>query len=160
MRRATTATVLLTVLAVTTPARAAAIPAYGVITITNDGFGAVPTTTYDPATWTCSTEFFGQFNAPTAITVTCDPIDQSATFVCPLMVVTTHTKGAAARAGGRASCTRSLDTGIVSGINTAQRRGDLGPVVVVTCTAYGDTVPLIPPYTVTCSEPGLPTLTP
>jgi hypothetical protein len=138
------------------PAEAVDVPAYGIITITNHGTGFVPTWTYDPAFWLCTTEVQGQFNAPTAVVVTCRA-SEGFSFSCPHMIVTTHTEGLAARAGGRATCTSTLDTGIISGVNTAEREGDLGHVFSVVCTAYSD-IPLIPPYTVTCNEPGLPTL--
>jgi hypothetical protein len=143
------------------PAQAVDIPAYGTITITNNGTGAVPTWTYDSALWTCTTEFEGQFTAPTAVTVRCVPNgdDSGQPFICPLMVLTTHTGGLAARAGGRVHCRDSgLDTGIISGVNSAQRSGNLGRADWIECAAYGGGVPLIPPYTVTCNEPGLPGL--
>ncbi|HWL34856.1 MAG TPA: hypothetical protein VNQ77_01560 [Frankiaceae bacterium] len=145
------------VVAIGTPAQAVDVPAYGVITITDDGTGFVPAWTYDPALWSCSTEVEGQFNAPTAVIVTCRA-SEGMSFICPRMVLTTHTAGFVARAGGRATCTYdSLDTGIISGFNAAQRTGDLGRALWVKCAAYSD-IPLIPPYTVTCNEPGLPTL--
>jgi hypothetical protein len=150
-----------TLVGVAAPARAADIPAYGVITIADSGTGFLPTWTYDPATWTCRTTVEGQFPAPTAVTVACDST-QDLSFACPLMVLTTHTGSPAARAGGQATCqawsgtSRSLDTGMVSGENTALRSGDLGGAASVECRAYGGGVPMIPPYAVTCNEPGLP----
>jgi hypothetical protein len=147
-----------TVVVIGTPAHAVDVPAYGVITITDPGMGTGFTTTwtYDPAFWSCNTVVDGQFNLPTAVTVNCRA-SEGMSFNCPRMILTTHTEGLASRAGGRAACTFSLDTGIISGANTAQRTGDLGHAAWVSCTAYSDT-PLIPPYTVTCNEPGLPTL--
>jgi hypothetical protein len=147
-----------TVVAIGAPAQAVDVPAYGVITITNQGTGFVPPTwTYDPAFWACNTTVEGQFNLPTAITVKCRA-SEGMSFNCPRMILTVHTEGLASRAGGRAGCTYNyLDTGIISGVNTAQLTGDLGHALWVECTAYSDT-PLIPPYTVTCNEPGLPTL--
>lgn len=158
---------LVTAVALTTtgagPAGAAAVvPAYGAITIADDGTGFTVATTYDPVLWDCRTEVEGQFNAPTAVKVTCTPNDQEGQeFNCPLMVLTTTTGGLGARAGGRAACTGSLDTGIISGANTAQRTGNLGNAYRVLCRAYGPgglEGILIPPYAVKCAEPGLPTL--
>jgi hypothetical protein len=145
--------------AVATSAQAtdlAAIPAYGVITIANDGTGAVPVWTYDAALWSCSTEIQGQYTAPTAVIVTCRA-SEGTSFGCPLMILTTQTGGPAARAGGRVSCTyTTLDTGIIGGFNSAQRTGSLGRALWIECAAYSD-IPLIPPYAVTCNEPGPPT---
>ncbi|MDQ1711321.1 MAG: hypothetical protein QOE45_771 [Frankiaceae bacterium] len=142
------------------PAQAADIPAYGSITISDDGTGFVPVWTYDPALWDCSTEVVGPFQAPSAVTVTCRApgLAEQSAFGCPLMILTTHTSGLAARAGGRAECTTSIDTGVISGVNTAVRSGNLGHAEAITCTAYTNSVALIPPYSVTCNEPGLPTL--
>ena len=95
------------------------------------------------------------FNAPTAVTATCTA-NQDASFSCPLMILTTHT-ALSGRAGGYAQCTNSLDTGIISGTNTAQRTGNLGRAFSIICEAYSDSIPLVPEYNVTCSEPGLPT---
>jgi hypothetical protein len=145
------------VVAIGTPAQAVDVPAYGIITITNQGTGFNATWTYDPALWLCGTTVEGQFNAPTAVIVRCRA-SEGMSFNCPRMILTVHTEGLAARAGGRATCTyNSLDTGIISGINTAQMTGDLGQALWVECTAYSD-IALLPPYTVTCNEPGLPTL--
>lgn len=156
--RSAVATAMTAGLLVATPAEAADIPAYGTITITNDGLGAVPAWTYDPQLWDCRTEVSGPFNAPSAVTVTCYArVAEGLSFNCPLMILTAHTKGLAARAGGRARCTSSLDTGVISGVNTAQRTGSLGHAGSIACTAYTNAVALIPPYTVSCSEPGLPT---
>jgi hypothetical protein len=140
------------------PAEAATVPAYGAIRIANDGLGAVPTWTYDPALWDCSTRFDGQFTAPSAVTVTCSPHDGDGEplFHCPLMVLTVRTSGPAARAGGAASCTTGIDTGVISGVNAAAAYGNLGVADQITCTAYVDALVLAPPYEVTCSEPGLP----
>lgn len=137
------------------PAQAVDVPAYGVITITSDGVGVVPTWTYDPALWACRTDVVGNFFAPTEVTVTCDA-DQGQSFICPVMILTTQTRGG--RAGGSASCTGSLDTGIVSGIDQRTARGNLGRAYSVRCRAYGGGLPMTPPYTITCSEPGLPEL--
>ncbi len=144
------------------PATAAAdIPAYGTITIADDGLGFTVASTYDAAVWTCTTEVEGQFTAPTAVTVECDPNEQIQTFNCPLMVLSVTTGGLGAQAGGRATCTSSLDTGIISGANNARRTGNLGHAYSVRCRAYGPgglEGILVPPYTVKCAEPGLPTL--
>jgi len=112
--------------AAATPAEAATIPAYGTIRIANDGLGAVPTWTYDPAFWDCGTRFDGQFTAPSAVTVTCNALDGDGEplFHCPLMVLTVRTSGPAARAGGAASCTTSINTGVINGVNAATRVGN------------------------------------
>lgn len=157
MRRGTlTLCAALLVIAPATPATAADIPAYGVITIADHGLGAVPTWTYDPALWTCSTTIDGAYLAPSAITVTCDSNLEVSPFGCPLMVLTVETYLPTSHAGGRASCTRTLDTGMVSGTNTARVTGNLGRANVIVCRAYGRGYPLLPPYSVTCAEPGLP----
>ena len=140
------------------PADAATIPAYGTIRIADDGLGVQPTWTYDSLTWDCGTEIEGQFQAPTAVVVTCQWAagDGETPFHCPLMLLTTRTSGLAARAGGAAECTSSITTGVISGVNVAQRSGNLGLAYQVTCTAYVNSLVLVPPYEVTCSEPGLP----
>ena len=157
MRRGTmvTAAGLLTALFPGAGAHAIDVPAYGVITISNDGLGVTAQWTYDPAFWFCYTQITGPFHAPTLVTVTCLPA-QGGSFVCPLMVLTTQTSGLAARAGGRARCTTTVETPIISGINSAQRTGNLGRVVSLECSAYGGEYPLVPPYTVSCTQPGLP----
>ena len=63
----------------------------------------------------------------------------------------------AGRTGGLATCTRTLDTGIVREGHYAVRYGDLGGAPEVVCEAYGGTLAMTPPYEVTCSEPGAPT---
>ena len=160
MRRGTTLLLAALVTAATpgTSARAALeVPAYGVITITNDGLGAVPVWTYDSELWSCRTEILGPYLAPREVAVSCTPA-QGLRFACPLMVLTVQTRGAGARAGGHASCTYTLDTGVLHGVATARLSGNLGPVRVLRCSAYSVDVPLVPPYTVTCGEPGLPTV--
>ena len=156
------ACVLGTVIALTgllaAPAEATDVPAYGSITISNPGTGFTVQSTYDPVLWGCSTTVYGQFTAPLEIDVSCAaPFQEGDRMVCPLMILTVHT-AVAGRAGGRAYCSGGLDTGIISGSNTAQRTGNLGVARSVTCIAYGGGVPLVPPYTVTCNEPGLPPL--
>lgn len=58
--------------------------------------------------------------------------------------------------GARARCGSTLDMGVgTSGAATA----NLGHVDVgITCEAYVDFGVLVAPYSVTCNEPGLPTL--
>src|SRR3954462_3092744 len=70
-----------------TPAQAVDVPAYGIITISNQGLGFGPTWTYDPAFWLCTTEVQGQFNAPTAVVVTCRAYE-GFSFNCPHMILT------------------------------------------------------------------------
>lgn len=137
-------------------ARAVTVPAYGTITIRNPGLGPQVTSTYDKAFWDCKTEIDGLFDAPEAVHVRCTPLQTGISFGCPFMVVTVVTGTSASQAGGKATCTSSIDTGVISGVNTARVFGDLGAAPSVTCTAYVNDLTLIPPYDVTCFDPGLP----
>lgn len=135
-------------------AQAAEIPAYGSITISDEGFGARAKWTYDGINIGCESTTNGPGGVPQIVTVRCRPAEGGGlTFACPRMVVT-RTTGTVV--GARASCDSTLDMGIgTSGTATA----DLGPLrFFLTCEAYMDSGVLVPPYSVTCAEPGLPTL--
>ena len=138
------------------PAAATTVPAYGTITIRDDGLGARVTWTYAPPLWDCAFHTKGTQETPYAITATCTSLRfETLDHACPVMVVTARTalKG---RAAGRAECTRAVDTRMAHGDDLAVAGADLGPAPSVVCTAYGDNLPLVPPYEVTCGEPGLP----
>jgi hypothetical protein len=138
------------------PTRAATlVPAYGVITISDDGTGPTVKTSYDPLLWRCSFTVFG--SPATQVDASCTPTaDNGSMWDCPLMLLTTSVTGGIA--GGFVDCGGSgLDTGVVSGINSVEREGNLGPVFSIFCEAYpGSLGVLVPRYTVTCDEPGLP----
>ena len=155
-RRALLGAFLPAVLLGPAPAGATTVPAYGTITIRNAGLRPEIVSTYDRTFWDCDTTFDGLFDAPVAVTVTCTPLQTGISFGCPFMVVTVVTGTSASQAGGKATCTSSIDTGVISGVNTARVFGDLGAAPSVTCTAYVNDLTLIPPYDVTCFDPGLP----
>lgn len=158
--RAATAAFLLALLQPVAPAEAAVLPAYGTITIRDDGLGvgAKLVWTYDDALWSCGTESDGPWYAPLSHLVRCTArlAEGGPTFACPLMVLTARA-GLGGRAGGRASCTRTLDTSVVTDESHEVRYGNLGAAPSVECAAYGGGLPLRPPYAVTCAEPGAPT---
>lgn len=147
-------------------AQAADLPAYGVITVTDPGNGLGPRMhdTYDPVIWDCVNSSNWDGFVATFAQMKCTPNPQLATFNCPRMVLTTSTAGIVAAAGGKVECNGTfagrLDTGVVRGVDTATRSGDLGHVTAIVCKAYADPaeIYLRPPYTITCNEPGLPTL--
>jgi len=133
-------------------AQAADVPANGVITITNQGFGLTATWTYDGATIDCEMTTDGPGGVPQIASVKCKPVQGNVlTYSCPLMVVTRTT---ATVVGARARCEHTLDMGIgTSGAATA----NLGRLQTsLFCEAYVDSGVLVPPFTVTCSDPGLP----
>jgi hypothetical protein len=131
------------------------VPAYGVITITDDGLGPRATWTYD-GVLDCTFTTQGPGGVPAQATVVCSRGQEIsvAELNCPLMIVSRTT---ATVVGARASCDRTLDMGVgTSGAASA----NLGNVTYsIVCEAYVDAGVLVPPYTVTCNEPGLPTLT-
>ncbi|HEU0131029.1 MAG TPA: hypothetical protein VFQ85_08570 [Mycobacteriales bacterium] len=142
------------------PAQAQDVPAWGSITITDNGIrGIVATNTYEDAdrlVWDCeTTTHSGVGGAVDRVTVTCLPNPQAATFACPEMVLSVATRGGTA--GGQASCNaaRTLDSGVMSGFAVSQPlAADLGRVTAITCVAYVNYGALVPPYSVTCAEPG------
>jgi hypothetical protein len=138
------------------PAAATTLPAYGTIVIRDDGLGYRVTWTYAEPLWRCRYANDGTQETPYGITVTCTALRfETLDHACPLMVVTARTalKG---RAAGHARCTRAVDTRMAHGDDLAMASADLGPAPSVVCRAYGDNLPLVPPYEVTCGEPGLP----
>jgi hypothetical protein len=152
----TTALMLTGAVVVAPAARATDVPAYGIITISDAGAGLHVTWTYDEVMG-CSYTTSGPGGLPQEVTVSCYAGQSITTFNCPNMVLTTTTNGGGI-AGGRASCGGTFDTGVVVN-STASRSGNLGHVYdFIECVAYVDSGVLIAPYTVTCNEPGLPTL--
>jgi hypothetical protein len=132
------------------------IPAYGHITITDAGLGPRATWTYD-GVLNCSFTTNGPAGVASRATVTCRvPGGEGgglATLNCPLMILSRTTLSVV---GARASCGNTLDMGVGT---TATASANLGHVYsAITCEAYMDFGVLVAPYTVTCNEPGLPTL--
>ena len=158
MRRIPLVQAAVAVVAVAAPGAVAEpdVPEYGTITITDQGFGPRATWTYD-GVFDCDLTTDGPGGVAAVVRVECLVRGEGGTglgFTCPLMVVTRTSVG---RAGGAASCERGLDTGV--GTGTATASADLGRVTDgIVCTAYVDIGVLVPPYTVTCVEPGLPGL--
>lgn len=138
----------------TATAHAAEIPAYGSITISDEGFGLRTTWTYDGVNIGCSSRSSGPGGVPQIVTVECRPAEGGGlTFACPRMVVTRTTTTVV---GARASCDTTLDMGVGTSGTASANLGVLR--VLLICEAYMDTGVLVAPYTVTCAEPGLPTL--
>jgi hypothetical protein len=127
------------------------VPAYGSITITDPGTGPRESWTYD-GVLDCTTYTRGPSGAPQSIKVTCN-VSQGviSDLDCPLMVVSRWTQSVV---GARATCATTLDMGVgTSGMAEA----NLGHVYdAITCEAYVNVGVLVPPYSVTCDEPGLP----
>ena len=147
----------LTVTFVGMPATSAAetsVPAYGMITISDPGTGVRATWTYD-GLFDCTFSTNGPAGAASTATVTCTPSQNAGEtqFSCPLMIVQRTTPTVV---GARASCESTLDMGVgTSGAASA----NLGPVdFAIVCEAYNFGV-LVPPYSVSCDEPGLPSVT-
>jgi hypothetical protein len=127
------------------------VPAYGSITISDQGLGPRTTWTYDDLL-DCGSTSDGPRGVPQIITVTCYADQSPLSFSCPLMIVTRTTSTVV---GARATCGSTLDMGVgTSGVALA----NLGHVsFAIICEAYVDVGVLVPPYSVTCNEPGLPT---
>ena len=127
------------------------VPAYGIITISDQGLGPRTTWTYD-GLLDCRSETVGPGGLPQIVTVTCYASQSEVVGLnCPLMIVTRVT---ASVVGARARCGSTLDMGIGT---TGAATANLGHVsVAIVCEAYMDFGVLVPPYTVTCNEPGLP----
>ncbi|MDQ1699712.1 MAG: hypothetical protein QOG34_1575 [Frankiaceae bacterium] len=145
---------LLAVTVVAPPAAHAtdtAVPAYGSITISDVGTGPRATWTYD-GVLDCVSSWTGPTGVPQSVKVECF-LGQTvpAALGCPEMIVMRTT---ATVVGARATCSRTLDLGVGT---TAATSADLGDVEYeIACEAYVDYGVLVPPYTVTCDEPGLP----
>lgn len=127
------------------------VPAYGSITISDAGLGPRWTWTYD-GLLSCDSQVQGPGGVPQVITVTCYAGQSSVSLNCPLMIVSRTTLTVV---GARATCGSTLDMGVgTSGAASA----NLGHVsVAIVCAAYVNYGVLVPPYSVTCNEPGLPT---
>lgn len=132
------------------PFAATPVPARGSITVADSGSGPTIAAGYDPG-WACALSTAG--SPATSATGTCTP-GPGVFWGCPAMTVSTTTAATGA-AGGRATCdgTWAVDTGVVSGTDTASLHGAAGNVVAIECTAYaGPSGVLVPPYSVTCTE--------
>lgn len=132
-------------------------PAEGSITIADAGLGPHATWSYtDGVDLNCNLSWSGPTGVPQDIKVTCTPSQTAGrVFTCPEMIVQRATESFV---GARASCTRTLEMGVGS---SAFAAADLGPVGdALVCEAYVDVGVLPPPYSVTCSEPALPTVGP
>jgi hypothetical protein len=128
------------------------IPAYGSITISDEGFGPRATWTYDGLLF-CDFSSNGPGGVASIATVFCYAEQSGVSLNCPQMIVTRTTLTVV---GARAGCGGTLDMGVgTSGAAAA----NLGHVDVgITCEAYVNYGVLVAPYSVTCNEPGLPTL--
>lgn len=126
------------------------VPAYGSITITDAGLGPRVTWTYD-GLLDCDWAAQGPGGVPQIVTVTCYAGQSAVSLNCPLMIVSRTTLSVV---GARATCGSTLDMGVgTSGAASA----NLGHVSFgIVCEAYMDFGVLVPPYSVTCNEPGLP----
>jgi hypothetical protein len=126
------------------------VPAYGSITIADAGLGPRATWTYD-GLLDCGSLEQGPGGVPQVVTVTCYAGQSAVSLSCPLMIVTRTTLTVV---GARATCGSTLDMGVgTSGAASA----NLGHVsFAIVCVAYVDFGVLVPPYSVTCNEPGLP----
>lgn len=127
------------------------VPAYGIITISDPGTGPRATWTYD-GLFDCSLSITGPAGAASSATVTCT-LSQNAgstRFDCPLMIVSRQTPSVV---GARASCESTLDMGVGTAGAASANLGFVNYAIV--CEAYSFGV-LVPPYTVSCDEPGLP----
>jgi hypothetical protein len=150
-----TATLALTLVGLPATARAdvTTLPAYGLITISDPGTGPRATWTYD-GSFDCTFSTSGPGGAPSSAIVTCTPSQSlrgTIAFNCPGMILSRAT---ATVVGARASCDSTLDIGIGT---SAVADANLGPVdFAIICEAYNVGV-LVPPYSVTCNEPAVPT---
>jgi hypothetical protein len=127
------------------------VPAYGTITITDPGTGPRATWTYD-GLLDCGWDVSGTGGVPQTIRVFCTvPQEGGLSLSCPLMVVSRVTLSVV---GARAACGSTVDMGVGTSATTT---ANLGHVYrQIECAAYVDYGVLVPPYTVTCTEPGLP----
>ncbi len=128
------------------------VPAYGSITITDEGFGPRATWTYD-GILSCSFSSNGPAGVASSAKVTCDVGEGSLSLNCPLMIVSRTTLTVV---GARATCGSTLDMGVGTSGAASANLGHVYPSLV--CEAYVDYGVLVAPYSVTCNEPGLPTI--
>jgi hypothetical protein len=126
------------------------VPAYGTVTISDAGLGLRTTWSYEVAV-TCRTEIRGPGGVPQAVRVRCKPDEGAPSLSCPLMMVTRTTLTVV---GARSSCHTTVDMGVGTSGTTSANLGHVD--VEIVCEAYVDNGVLVPPYTVTCAEPGLP----
>jgi hypothetical protein len=127
------------------------VPAYGTITIADAGLGPRATWTYD-GVLDCRFTTAGPAGVVSRATVTCWTTELTPSLNCSLMVLQRSGIGVA---GGRATCDTTIDTGVTT--NNVVTTGDLGHVyVAIICVAYVNNGVLVPPYSVSCTEPGLP----
>lgn len=141
---------------VVTPAPASAtttdVPAYGLIMISDTGSGPRALWTYD-GLLSCTFTVTGPGGVPADAIVRCDASQSPVSLGCPRMVVSRAT---ATEVGARATCATTLDMGVGT---SGEASANLGHVYDdITCEAYVDIGVLVPPYSVTCDEPGLPLL--
>ena len=148
---AATAAIALTFVGMPGASAATDVPAYGNITISDQGLGPRPTWTYD-GLLDCKWWVEGPGGVPQVVTVTCYVTQYTpVSLTCPLMVVTRTTLTVV---GARARCGSTLDMGVGT---SGAASGNLGHVTIgIICEAYVDFGVLVPPYSVTCNEPGLP----
>lgn len=128
------------------------VPAYGSITISDPGTGPRASWTYD-GSFDCNFSTTGPGGAASTATVTCtisQNVEGVVAFNCPLMILSRSTLTAV---GARASCDSTLDMGIGTSGTAFANLGRLDFSII--CEAY-DVGVLVPPYSVTCDEPGLP----
>lgn len=126
------------------------VPAYGSITIVDEGFGPRATWTYD-GLLSCDFSTNGPAGVASIARVFCYAGQSAVSLDCPLMIVTRTTLTVV---GARARCGTTLDMGVGT---PGTASGNLGHVdVAITCEAYVDYGVLVAPYSVTCNEPGLP----
>ncbi|HVF04410.1 MAG TPA: hypothetical protein VNA20_06195 [Frankiaceae bacterium] len=151
-RRVAAAAAVVAVTCVGMPgASAQDVPAYGTITIIDQGFGPRATWTYD-GVLSCYFSTNGPAGVASIARVFCNAMQSPVSLNCPLMIVTRTTLTVV---GARARCGSTLDMGVgTSGAASA----NLGHVDVgITCEAYVVYGVLVAPYSVTCNEPGPPT---
>ena len=128
------------------------VPAYGLITISDSAFGLQWSWTYGPDV-TCQFSSNGPAGVASVATVTCDASQSLVSLACPQMDVTRTTDTVV---GARASCDSTLDMGVGT---TGAASANLGHVYsTIVCEAYVDQGVLVPPFSVTCDEPGLPSV--
>lgn len=152
MRRTTVAAVALCAAlpGAATASQTTRVPAYGGITITDNGFGPRATWTYD-GVLSCDWKVSGLGGIAQRVTVECLAVQSALDLYCPRMVVTRMT---ATVVGAKASCASTLDMGVGTSGTASAHLGDVR--YAITCVAYMDVGVLVPPYVVTCADPGLP----
>lgn len=155
VRRLATLIAVLALFVLGLPANANAgvdAPAAGTIIISDSGFGIQWWWSYG-GDISCQFSANGPAGVASLAQVTCDASQGLVSRACPMMVVTRTTE---TWVGARASCDSVLDMGVGS---SGVARANLGHVYsTIICQAYVDYGVLTPPYSVTCDEPGPPTM--